>query len=130
MTMARRTAKVDGPNPIDAAVGLRIRNIRKTLGLSQAALGVAVGVTFQQMQKYERAANRVSASKLVEIARTLKVRPRDLLADYDDDDGPTIDLAAASPDALELMDAFAKIESPVLRRAALKLVRNLSQVKQ
>ena len=66
--MARRTVLVDGPHPVDVAVGARIRTIRKSRGLSQGALGAALGLTFQQVQKYERGANRVSASKLVEIA--------------------------------------------------------------
>src|SRR5438270_8920735 len=62
-----------GPNPIDRHVGLRIRMRRKELGLSQERLADAVGLTFQQIQKYERAANRVSASKLWELAQALGV---------------------------------------------------------
>src|SRR5437763_13844160 len=60
------------PNPVDRHVGLRIRLRRKELGISQENLAEAIGLTFQQVQKYERAANRVSASKLWEMARTLK----------------------------------------------------------
>ena len=52
------------PNPVDVHVGLRIRLRRKELGVSQEKLAEAIGLTFQQVQKYERAANRVSASKL------------------------------------------------------------------
>src|SRR5437868_11330723 len=59
------------PNPIDRHVGLRIRMRRKELGLSQEKLAESIGLTFQQVQKYERAANRVSASKLWEMARAL-----------------------------------------------------------
>ncbi|HMO43605.1 MAG TPA: helix-turn-helix transcriptional regulator, partial [Phenylobacterium sp.] len=57
------------PNPVDRHVGLRIRLRRKELGVSQEKLAEAIGLTFQQVQKYERGANRVSASKLWEIAR-------------------------------------------------------------
>src|SRR6478672_9737009 len=60
-----------GPNPIDRHVGLRIRMRRKELGVSQEKLAESIGLTFQQVQKYERAANRVSASKLWEVARAL-----------------------------------------------------------
>lgn len=61
-------------NPIDVHVGERIRVRRRQLGLSQERLADALGLTFQQVQKYERGANRVSASKLFEIARTLGVK--------------------------------------------------------
>src|ERR1700748_4014703 len=59
-------------DPIDVAVGARIRLLRKLRGMSQQALAEAAGVTFQQIQKYERGANRVSASMLSRIATTLK----------------------------------------------------------
>ena len=61
------------PNPVDRHVGLRIRLRRKELGVSQERLAESIGLTFQQVQKYERAANRVSASKLWEMARALNV---------------------------------------------------------
>src|SRR3954454_16116440 len=60
-----------GPNPVDRHVGLRIGRRRKELRMSQERLAETVGLTFQQIQKYERAANRVSASKLWEIAQAL-----------------------------------------------------------
>src|SRR3982751_2918628 len=59
------------PNPVDLHVGSRVRMRRKMLGISQERLAEALGLTFQQVQKYERGANRVSASKLYEIARFL-----------------------------------------------------------
>src|SRR5258705_11438977 len=58
-------------NPVDRHVGLRIRMRRKELAISQERLADSIGLTFQQVQKYERAANRVSASKLWEMARVL-----------------------------------------------------------
>ena len=66
------TSEGRGPNPIDLHVGARIRMRRRLLGVSQERLAEALGLTFQQVQKYERGANRVSASKLYEIARTLQ----------------------------------------------------------
>ena len=60
------------PNPVDLHVGGRVRMRRKLLGVSQEQLADSLGLTFQQVQKYERGANRVSASKLYEIAKTLQ----------------------------------------------------------
>jgi len=62
----------EGPDPIDVAVGARVRIRRRWLGLSQTQLANALGITFQQVQKYERGANRVSASMLVKIAAKLE----------------------------------------------------------
>src|SRR5579862_5575580 len=62
----------NAPNPVDLHVGARIRMRRRLQGVSQEKLADALGLTFQQVQKYERGANRVSASKLYEIASALK----------------------------------------------------------
>src|SRR3954452_5745259 len=64
--------RADGPHPVDRHVGLRIRMRRKEMGVSQERLAEALGITFQQVQKYERGANRVSASKLWDIAGALR----------------------------------------------------------
>ena len=72
------------PNRLDVALGLRIRQRRKSLGVSQTALAEAVGLTFQQIQKYERGFNRVSFSRLVDIAHALDCRVIDLVGDLDD----------------------------------------------
>jgi len=63
------------PNPIDLHVGARVRMRRKFLGVSQEKLADALGLTFQQVQKYERGTNRISASKLFEIGRFLQAPP-------------------------------------------------------
>lgn len=63
------------PNPIDLHVGTRIRSRRKALGMSQEQLAEGLGLTFQQVQKYERGANRISASKMYEAAKVLGVTP-------------------------------------------------------
>lgn len=67
------------PHVVDVAVGANIRQRRRALKVSQEALAEAIDVTFQQVQKYERGANRVSASCLFEICRTLKCHPSDLM---------------------------------------------------
>lgn len=64
-----------GPDPIDAHVGRQLRQRRDALKISQATLGLKLGVTFQQIQKYERGANRISASTLWRIAGVLGVGP-------------------------------------------------------
>src|SRR5271156_4643409 len=65
--------KGDKPNPIDIHVGSRVRLRRNMLGLSQEKLGEAIGLTFQQVQKYERGANRIGASRLLELSDVLGV---------------------------------------------------------
>lgn len=67
------------PDPVDVHVGERIRALRHVLQISQAELGDRIGVSFQQIQKYERGTNRVSASTLVHIAKALRVEPGELL---------------------------------------------------
>ena len=64
---------MDKPNPLDVHVGGRIRLRRTLLGISQEKLGEAIGLTFQQVQKYERGANRIGASRLYELSRVLEV---------------------------------------------------------
>src|SRR6476469_2603494 len=72
MTSGRRQ-KSDKPNPVDVHVGSRVRLRRTLLGMSQEKLGDALGLTFQQVQKYERGANRVGASRLYDLSRVLDV---------------------------------------------------------
>src|SRR5581483_4327424 len=69
----RRRRKSEGPNPIDVHVGARVRLRRTALGMSQEKLGDAIGLTFQQVQKYERGTNRIGASRLYELSRVLEV---------------------------------------------------------
>jgi transcriptional regulator with XRE-family HTH domain len=71
--MQEQSELVRSPNPVDVHVGLQVRLRRKELKISQEKLAEALGLTFQQVQKYERGANRISASKLYEIARALQV---------------------------------------------------------
>ena len=69
----RRTIKDDGPDPIDAYVGDRVKSRRKGLRINQTMLGQALGVSFQQVQKYENSMNRIGASNLLKIAKALGV---------------------------------------------------------
>ncbi len=71
--MQRRSVQRDGPDPIDRHVGRRVRARRTLLGMSQTSLAQALGLTFQQVQKYERGANRISASALFRLSLALNV---------------------------------------------------------
>src|SRR6201998_3236858 len=73
IVVPRRRTKADKPNPIDVHVGGRVRLRRTLLGMSQEKLGEAIGLTFQQVQKYERGANRIGASRLFDLSRVLDV---------------------------------------------------------
>ena len=69
----RKTIAIDGPDPVDVHVGMRLRQRRTLLGMSQEKLAKAFGVSFQQVQKYERGANRISASRLHLLTKILDV---------------------------------------------------------
>lgn len=114
-----------GPNPIDRHVGLRMRMRRKELGLSQERLAEAVGLTFQQIQKYERATNRVSASKLWELSRALKTHVGyfyEGLTELEGEVQQSMHDFLLAPDGLELAANFPRIDTR-LRRRVLELVR-------
>lgn len=107
---------------VDKRVGARIRELRKAARLSQASLGRAVGVTFQQVQKYENGATRVSASKLWLIAQTLGVRAADI---FDGLPGP---IAETPAEGGRLIDAWARLPRQQ-RDDVLSLVENLAAVR-
>ena len=117
---------------IDAVVGRRIRAQRMVLGLSQTELGKKLGVTFQQVQKYENGTNRVSASRLHQIAHVLAVPttfffPEETAAEGGTAPGaPDIVGMLATPGATDLVQAYAKIENAAVRRAVLSLVKTIS----
>jgi transcriptional regulator with XRE-family HTH domain len=119
-----------GPNPIDRHVGLRIRMRRKELGVSQEKLAESIGLTFQQVQKYERAANRVSASKLWEMARALNTSVAYFYEGLGGETSPGSNLPKEevqdfllTPEGMELATAFPRISEPRVRRKILELVR-------
>ena len=117
----------EGPDPIDVAVGARVRIRRRWLGLSQTELAKALGITFQQVQKYERGANRVSASMLVKIAAKLETTVAALVGE--DGSAPVeaiIYAQLATPGATDLLASFAKIGDGEVRRALLTLAQSLS----
>lgn len=111
-----------GYDPIDVAVGAKIRLRRKQLGISQNALANAIGVTFQQVQKYERGANRVSASALVRVAKALDM-PVAALFDNEPDAAPNLFSAVGAPGAADMLAAFAAIPNNESRQALLAVAR-------
>ncbi len=115
-----------GPDPIDIAVGHRIRVRRKWLGVSQSTLAEHLGVSFQQVQKYERGANRVSASMLVRIAQKLETTVAELVGEASaaPSDASMFEKLAI-PGAVQLLEAFASVKQASLRSAILNLTRSL-----
>jgi transcriptional regulator with XRE-family HTH domain len=131
--------KSDKPNPIDVQVGARVRLRRNMLGFSQEKLGEAIGLTFQQVQKYERGANRIGASRLHELSRVLDVPVSFFFDDMDPVRAPAIPGGFAEPAAeafdsdplrrretVELVDAYYTIEDPAVRRRLFELARTLA----
>jgi len=127
------------PNPIDVHVGSRIRLRRNMLGISQEKLGESLGVTFQQIQKYEKGANRVGASRLQAISSILNA-PVAFFFDGGPggepesgkngfaEDGQTsyiVDFLSTA-DGLQLNRAFVKISDPKVRRRIVELVKSLA----
>lgn len=127
------------PNPIDAHVGTRVRLRRMLLGMSQEKLGEHLGLTFQQVQKYEKGVNRIGASRLFDLSRVLGVPVQFF---YDEAPSELIE-ASLTPgfserptesyvveflstrEGLELNKAFVRIADPKVRRSVVELVRAL-----
>ena len=114
--MARRTVAEFGPHPVDVHVGSRVRLRRTLLGMSQTDLGGALGVTFQQVQKYESGKNRIAASRLYQLSMTFGVP-----LSYFFDDMPPLE----ETDASDLRGGVQQPSSPVPmdKRETLELVR-------
>ena len=137
-----RSASRDGPHPVDVHVGSRVRTRRTLLGMSQTALAEALRLTFQQVQKYERGANRVSASRLHEISRILDVPVAWFFEDMDEAtaaatsrvqpgkraawQSPTADIdPLAKRESLQLVRAYYRIADPGVRTGVFELTKAL-----
>jgi transcriptional regulator with XRE-family HTH domain len=125
------------PHPIDIYVGSRVRLRRKFLSLSQEDLADVIGLTFQQVQKYERGTNRISASKLYEISRALKVPVAYFYNGYDKRESGQgfseseteqfIHGFLMTTEGVELAEAFPRIRNAKQKRRLLDLVRALTE---
>ena len=125
--------KKPSPKPTDTYVGNKLRSLRQERGLSQTQVGEALGVTFQQIQKYERGANRISASKLHQLAQVLKVSPEHFFEGLEQKDNliglPARDYEkelSGNSEALALMNAFNRISNRTLRRSIISMVTELA----
>ncbi|MFN3890057.1 MAG: helix-turn-helix domain-containing protein [Beijerinckiaceae bacterium] len=131
-----------GPNNVDVNVGARVRTRRLAVGLTQDKLAKAVGITFQQIQKYEKGVNRIGAGRLQDISRVLGAPVSFFYADLPDvmnervrearpDERPPAPKAPEpseqSAEALRLIKGFLKIKDPEVRRHVMALVEALSR---
>ena len=134
----------DGPNPVDTHVGSRLRVLRKLKGFSQEKLAQILGLTFQQIQKYERADNRIGASRLYEIAQALGVSvayffegygskpPRGLIYALSEDgsdsngNGTSEDVLHRS-ETLKLVSSYYQIKDEATRKQVLDMVKTIAK---
>ncbi len=142
--MPRTRPEDEGPHPVDTHVGAKVKSRRLMLGLSQEELAKSIGLTFQQVQKYERGTNRISVSRLIDIARALKT-PLEYFTDgiatlaegmrgktamrgvsdvkqaaFDDVDTMT------KKDVLELVRAYQRISTPALKKQLVEMAKALA----
>ena len=133
-----RRSRGDGPHPVDVHVGSRIRMRRTLLGFSQEKLGDALALTFQQVQKYERGANRVGSSRLFEISRILDVP----VSCFFDEMSSEVSAAGAvssteigvtaqqdpfaKRETLELVRAYYRITEPRVRKRIFELMKSIA----
>ncbi|TMJ05255.1 MAG: helix-turn-helix transcriptional regulator [Alphaproteobacteria bacterium] len=124
------------PNPIDKHVGSRVRMRRMMLGMSQEKLGDSLGLTFQQVQKYEKGTNRIGASRLQQISLILQVPvsfffegappPPGTATGLEEAPSPAyVTDFLATTDGLALVKAFMRIPNPRLRRRVVELVQEM-----
>jgi transcriptional regulator with XRE-family HTH domain len=139
-----RKADESGPNPVDVQVGSKLKSRRLVMGISQEELAKAIGLTFQQVQKYERGTNRISVSRLVDICHALKVQADYFLDPFFPAARPGMRNAAlkgfsdtkqdalegeplARRDVLELVRAYTRIKSPHLKKQIIEMAKALSE---
>ncbi|MDR3493103.1 MAG: helix-turn-helix transcriptional regulator [Ancalomicrobiaceae bacterium] len=132
-------ASKKSPNPIDIHVGSRVRLRRMMLGMSQEKLGEHLGITFQQIQKYEKGTNRIGASRLQAIARVLSVPPAFFFEDapggmpvagnqgFDEPQAASyvVDFLSSS-EGLSLNKSFVRIKDAKIRKKIVDLVRSIA----
>lgn len=128
----------DKPHPVDSHVGSRVRLRRTMLGLSQEKLGEALGLTFQQVQKYERGVNRIGSSRLYELSRILDIPVSFFFDGLNGEAAAAIQGMAeklAEPfeadqlnrrETLEVVRAYYRISNPGVRRRVFDLIKSLA----
>lgn len=124
------SAAVHQPHEVDLAVGMNIRRLRRQMGKSQEFLAEGIGLTFQQVQKYERGANRVSCSVLIAICETLQCSPLDILptaqskggSGFGDWAGEISEVYSMAPGLFEAVAEMNRAEITALMRLAMVMV--------
>lgn len=116
-------------HPIDVYVGQRVRFKRKVMGYTQSDLGEKVGLTFQQIQKYEKGENRISASKLFQIAQTLNTCVSFFFEGYDKVERSNTDSEVLVDDkqSINLVQSFKAIKNPKLKKRIMMLIDSVSE---
>ncbi len=122
--MVRRIVSKDGPHPVDIQVGRRARECRTLEGMSQTAVAEKLGLTFQQLQKYERGHNRISASRLYELAQLFDVPVSYFFEGMEGGkNAPSRDEMVTKRETLELVRAYYAISDPDVREKIRKLTQ-------
>jgi transcriptional regulator with XRE-family HTH domain len=135
--MAPRYTVAKAPNPVDKHVGSRVRMRRLMLAMSQEKLGGALGLTFQQVQKYERGANRIGASRLHQLSHILQVPVEFFFEGAPNASPPPGSIGSAlsmaeindfisDSDGLRLIRAFMRIDNVAQRRRIVMLVQEIA----
>lgn len=122
----RRTAKEDGPDPIDIHVGRQARLARELAGLTQVEVGQRLAMSFQVIQKYEQGEIRISASRLYQLARLFEKPVSFFFAGLSEDPPPS-EAAEFGRRDIELVRAFRIIASPEVQQRLLQLVRGMAE---
>src|SRR5262245_30235999 len=135
--MVGAVSEIKVPNPLDKHVGSRVRMRRLMLAMSQGKLGAALGITFQQVQKYEKGINRIGAGRSQQISQVLQVPVGFFFDGASDGSAPqkseegvpsltVLDDFISSPQGLRLVQAFLRVESVEVRRRIVALVQSVA----
>ncbi len=116
----------NGKHPVDVAVGGRVRELRIRAGMSQTKLGEALGVSFQQIQKYENGANRMGASRLVQVATALQVPLAQLFVGVSNPD-EDVESAPLDKEASKVARDWAAIPNESMRETLRKVVKTMAR---
>jgi transcriptional regulator with XRE-family HTH domain len=140
--MPRSKTTDEGPHPVDIYVGNKVKNRRLTLDLSQDDLAKACGITFQQVQKYERGTNRISLSRLAEISYALKTQleyftegcmshlpgaSKPALRGFSDTKQAAFESDGVNRDEMELLRAYKNISTPKLKKQLVEMAKAMAQ---
>ena len=113
---------------IDEKLGEKLREIRTMQGHSQSTIAEAIGVTFQQIQKYEKGSNRLSASRMYDLCKFLGITPNDLFVSIDDLE-QTPDQTILRRETMELVRTWSHIKNPDAKAGLMRIMRTLSDEK-